>query len=300
MICRFDLLEPTSIPEALELLAREDARVIGGGTALVVLLKNRLLSPRYLISLRKVPGQASVEISGKGVRLGAHARLWDIEHSPLVGERLPLLQTVVRHIGNVRVRAAATVGGTLCEADYQSDFSVGLVALGARVYARGLREERVIPIEEFYVGSYTTALEPHELVTGVEIDALPPGARAAYVKHVTGPATDRPCVAVAAVLGVDPAGRCVHCRLVVGAVNGVSSLPLRIRRAEDLIIGRELGTEAIEAMSALAHEEADPVSDLKAPDWYKKRMVRVFCRRALEEAWRLLAGPAAGDGLREL
>ena len=283
---RFDLLEPASIEEALQLLGREDARVIGGGTALVVLMKNRLLSPKYLVSLGKVPGQAFVEPSGTGVRLGAHTRLWEIEHSPLVGERLPLLRRVMGHIGNVRVRAVATVGGTLCEADYQSDFSVGLVALGARVRARGPRKERVIPIEEFYVGPYTTALEPDELVTGVEIDAPPAGAGTAYLKHVTGPATDRPCVAVAAVLGVDAGGRCVHCRLVVGAVNGVSSLPLRIRRAEELIAGRELTTEAIDAMSAIAYEEADPVSDLKAPDWYKKRMVRVFCRRALQEAWR--------------
>jgi carbon-monoxide dehydrogenase medium subunit len=285
---RFDLLEPTSLEEALDALSSEEARVIGGGTALVVLLKNRLLAPERLVSLRKLPGYAAMNGSGRGLYLGAGVRLQEIERAPLVAERLPLLSTVVRQIGNVRVRAVATVGGTLCEADYQSDFAVGLLALGAQVHVRGRGGVRVVPIESFYTGPYATALQPGEIVTGVEIEPLPAGAGSAYLKYVTGPITDRPCVAVAAIVGLDASGRCVMSRLVVGGVNGVSSLPLRATRAEALAAGNPLTAELIEEMSRLAHDEADPVSDLKAPDWYKKQMVRVFCRRALEAARRQL------------
>ena len=281
---KFDLIEPSSLNEALEVLGKEDARVISGGTALVVLLRNRLVSLRYLVSLRKIPDLAGIERREGGVSIGACTRLRTIEHSPVVAERLPLLRTAVGLIANVRVRAAAMAGGTLCEADYQSDFPIALMALGGRVRARGSRGERVIPIEDFYVGPYTTALETDELVTGVEVDAAPQSAGTAYLKCVTGPSTDRACVAVAAVKDLDSAGRCVHARLVVGGVNGVSSRPLRVKSAEDLVLGDKLTTGAIAQMSAIACGEADPVSDIKAPAWYKKQMVQVFCRRALEEA----------------
>jgi len=286
---RFALLEPTTLEEALAALSGDEARVIGGGTALVVLIRNRLLAPERLVSLDKITGYATMNASGRGVYLGAGVRLQEIERAPLVAERLPFLATVVRHIGNVRVRAVATVGGTLCEADYQSDFAVGLVALGAQVHVSGGSGARVVPIEDFYTGPYATALEPGELVTGVEIEPLPAGASSAYLKHVTGPVTDRPCVAVAAVLGLDPSGRCVLSRLVVGGVNGVSSLPLRARRAEALAAGSRLSVDLIEEMSRLAHDDADPVSDGRAPDWYKRQMVRVFCRRALLAARSRLA-----------
>lgn len=281
---RFELLEPTTLPEALEALSGDEARVIGGGTALVVLIRNRLLAPERLVSLRKITGYADMNGSGRGLYLGAGVRLQQIERAPQVAERLPFLSTVVRQIGNVRVRAVATVGGTLCEADYQSDFAVALSALGAQVHVRGRGGARVVPIEGFYTGPYATALEPGEIVTGVEIEPPPAGAASAYLKFVTGPITDRPCVAVAAVLGLDASGRCVLSRLVVGGVNGVSSLPLRVRRAETLAAGSPLSAELIEEMSRLAHDDADPVSDGRAPDWYKRQMVRVFCRRALEAA----------------
>jgi carbon-monoxide dehydrogenase medium subunit len=277
----FELLEPTSLPEALAALAGDETRVIGGGTALMVLIKNRLLKPERLVSLRKVPGYASLDGSETGLVLGAGVRLQEIERASLVAERLPFLATVVGRIGNVRVRAVATVGGTLCEADHQSDFAVALVALGARVRVRGRDGARVVPVEEFYTGPYATALEPGELVTGVEIAPPPAGAASVYLKFVTGPSTDRPCVAVAAVLAVDATGRCASSRLVVGGVNGVSSLPLRVRSAEALAAGSRLSGELIEEMSRLAHDEADPVGDGRAPDWYKRQMVRVVCRRAL-------------------
>lgn len=287
---KFDLIEPTSVDEALEILGREDARVIGGGTALMVLLKNRLLTSRYLVSLRKMPALALSKPCGTGMSFGACTHLRDIESSKLVGERLPLLSQSVGHIGNVRVRAVATVGGTLCEADYQSDFSAALMALGSRVRVRGRRGERLIPIEDFYVGPYTTALETGEMVTEIEIDAAPQGASSAYLKCVTGPVSDRPCVAVAAVIGLDAAGRCVYCRLVVGGVNGFSSLPLRIIAAEELAAGGEITAQTITAMSEIACRQADPASDLKASAEYKKEMTKVFCRRALDEAVRAKRG----------
>ncbi len=287
-----DLIEPTSLDEALRIVESGDARVIGGGTALVVLLKNHLLSARYLVSLRKMPELASFKPHGAGISFGACTRLREIESSPLVGERAPLLSAAVQHIGNVRVRSAATVGGTLCEADYQSDFSVALMALGSHARVQARKTERLIAIEDFYLGPYSTALGPGEVVTEIEVEAAPRGSSSAYLKCVTGPVSDRPCVAVAAVIGLDARGRCVHCRLVVGGVSGFSSRPLRVRAAEDLATGAEITAQIIEAMSDIACNEADPASDLKAPAWYKKKMVRVFCRRALEEAlakeaWRL-------------
>ncbi|MBI4527564.1 MAG: xanthine dehydrogenase family protein subunit M [Deltaproteobacteria bacterium] len=281
---KFDLIEPTSLDEALGILGKEDTRVIGGGTALIVLVKNGLLRPRYLVSLRKLPELGTSKPRGTGMSFGACTHLRDIERSNKVRERLPLVSAAVEHIGNVRVRSAATVGGTICEADYQSDFAVALLALGGRVRVRGLQGERLISIDEFYVGPYTTALDTGELVTELEIDAAPQGASSAYLKCVTGPVTDRPCVAVAAVVGLDAAGACVHSRLVVGGVDGFSSRPLRVTAAEQLAIGAKITSQTIAAMSEIACRQADPASDLKASAQYKKEMTKVFCRRALEQA----------------
>ncbi len=284
MMQQFDLIEPTSFEEVCDILDKEEARIIGGGTALLVLVKNRLLQPRYLIALRKISGLAKLQPSAAGMSFGACARLREIESSTLVRDRLPLFGAAVQHIGNMRVRSAATVGGTLCEADYQSDFSVALMALGARVRARNRHGERLIPIEDFYTAPYATALKPAEVAVEIEVDAAPQATSSAYLKCVTGPVTDRPCVAVAAVVGLDTKGGCVYCRLVAGGVNGFSSRPLRITAAEKLATGAVITSQTIEAMCEIAFNESDPASDLKAPAWYKKKMTTVFCRRALREA----------------
>jgi carbon-monoxide dehydrogenase medium subunit len=275
-------LEPSTLDQATALLAEhgDAAKIIAGGTAVTLMLQQRLIAPAALISLGHVPGCNFVRRDVDGLRLGALTSLRAAERSDAVRAFCPALARAFGVVGNVRVRNQATVGGNLAEADYASDPPAMLLALDARVSALGPDGSRQIPLSEFFLGFYTTALAPDELLTEVIVPALPASARAVYLKYTSRSAEDRPCVGVAAIVDVDEAGRCRDLRLAVGAA---VETPRRLATAEAMARGQELGDELIDAIANDYARELDPLSDARGAAWYRREMIHVFVRRALQE-----------------
>ena len=277
-----DYHRPTSVDEALALLARlgEDAKVLAGGTALAIMLHHRLVAPEALVSLERTEGLRAVEASPDGgLTLGACVSIAQAAAHPLVREHAPALARAYGVVGNVRVRKQATVGGNLAEADYASDPPAMLAALDARVRIARPNGERTLDMGALLLGAYETALEPGELLTHVEVPAPAPGLRAAYRKFTSRSAEDRACVGVAAA-AVLADGVCSGLRVAVGAA---CEVPTRVPEAEALAEGQPL-TPALARRIGDAYADAvDALDDLRGSAWYRRKVIAVEVRRALEE-----------------
>ena len=290
----FDYRAPETLAEALALLGEygEQARVIAGGTALVTMMRQRLVRPACVVSLRDVPGLDRIEATNGALHLGALVTHREVELSPLVRERLPVLAETFRHVATVRIRNMATVGGALAHADPNQDPPVTLLALGAEVEIRGAGGRRTVPIGEFFRNYYETVLEPGELVTGVTAPLLPSGSGAVYVKFLPRTADDYATVSVAATLTLEPDGeRCREARIALGSV-GVT--PVRGQAAEALLHGQRLSAELLSAAGEAAKGEVDPLSDHRGSAAYKRDMAGVMVRRALRQAWEAAGRSARG------
>jgi carbon-monoxide dehydrogenase medium subunit len=276
---RFELLEPTSLGEACALLAEgEDRRPIAGGTALLVLIKLGLYIPTTLVNLKKVGGASEISYTpARGLRLGALASIYDVESAAVVREHYPVLAEACHVVANIRIRNLATIGGNLAHGDYQSDPPTVLMALDARAELTSRQGTREVPLADFLLGPYETAVEPGEVVSAVLVPPPPAGLRGTYLKFTTRSSEDRPCAGVVALVR-GPGERCDEARLVVGAV---SPTPVRVHRAETLARGEPLTAALIEAMAAEATRAVEPMEDLRGPAAYKRQVVGVLVRRAL-------------------
>lgn len=276
----FDLLQPQSLPEAVELLQRygDDARAIGGGTTLVILLKQRALHYPYLVDLQTIPGLSHITQESDGIRIGALTTHRMIELSPLVRQAFPVVAEAFSYIGNVRVRQTASVGGNLAHADYRLDPPPPLLALGATVSAFGPKGSRTIALKDFFRGMYETALEPGEILTEVKIPQMPANSRAVYLRYSTLSANDWPCVGVAAFMEREN-GRCKHLRLALG---GVAATPLLISGLE-FSHDQVVDAAVIDKILAAVDAQIAPSADLRGSDWYKRKMARLFTQKAVEQ-----------------
>lgn len=282
MILRpFDYVEAGSVDEAVGVLKRagDDARLIAGGTALVPLMKHQVLRPAVLVSLISIPGLADISADGDGLRVGALATHWDVSRSPLVRERSPLLARACGRVASPTIRSMGTLGGNLCYGESASDPSPALLALRARVRVQGAAGERVVPLAGFFTGFYQTALGDGEVLTGVEVPALPPGARWTYLKWVPRAQEDKALVGLAAALVLD--GR--RCRMARLGLGGVAATPVVLRATERALEGRELDERSVAAAAETAAGEVDPVDDLQGSAGYRRDMLRVSVRRVLRE-----------------
>ncbi len=277
----FDLLQPRSLPEAVELLRKhgDDARAIGGGTTLVILMKQRALHYPYLIDLQTIPGLSGIAQENDGVRIGALTSHRMVELSPLIRQSFPALAEAFSHIGNVRVRQTASIGGNLAHADYRLDPPPPLLVLGAEVTAFGAKGERNIALKDFFRGIYETALVPGEILTAVKIPQMAANAKAVYLRYSTMSANDWPCVNVAA-YGRMENRRCQELRVALG---GVAPTPLLIAGLEFAKDQELADTAVIEKILAAVDEQIAPSSDLRGSDWYKRKMARLFTQKALAQ-----------------
>ena len=248
----FELAQPPTLQEAIALLGAEGARPFAGGTALMLMMKAGVLRPQRLVSLARL-GLDRIESSG-GLRIGAMTTLSALERSPEVRKGWPVIARTLRTLSNVRVRNVATVGGALAHADPHMDLPPLLSALGASVVIQGKKAQRTMPVEALYAGYLENTLKEGELITHVEIPPL--GKRgAAYLKCTTRSADDWPAVGVAVVLGEET-------RIFVSAA---TDRPTRI--ADE---------------SALAGLQIE--GDLHGSAAYKRQLLKVYLRRAIDEA----------------
>ena len=267
-----------------------DAKLIAGGTALVIMMKQRLVRPSCLVSLRSVRGLNGIEIKDGGLRIGGLATHRAVETSSLVRRRLPLLAETYHHVATIRVRNMATVGGGLAHADPNQDPPPTLIALSATVKATSANGSRVIPLDDFFTDYYETVLNPDEIITELFVPKLAANTGAAYLKFLPRTADDYATVSAAAVLSLDKSKKTISdVRIALGSV-GVT--PIRATAAEALLRGQPVKTEAFAEAAEKAKEAVDPISDFRGSAGYKKEMAGVFVRRALEKALANIRGQA--------
>ena len=278
----FEYRTPKSLKEVHANLKEfgSDAKLVAGGTALIIMMKQRLLRPSCLISLRSVRGLNGIELQNGGLRIGGLATHRQLETSPLIRRRLPMLAETYHHVATLRVRNMATVGGGLAHADPNQDPPPSLIALGATLKATSANGSRVIAMDEFFKDYYETVLNPDELITEVMVPKLPPNSGAAYIKFLPRTADDYATVSAAAVLTLDKSNQTVaDVRIALGSV---CVTPIRATAAEAVLRGQPLKTEAFAEAGEKAKEAVDPISDFRGSAGYKKDMAAVFVRRALE------------------
>lgn len=276
----FELFQPGSLAEAAGLLTEygDDARVIGGGTTLVILMKQRALYYPYLIDLQTIPGLREIKREPDGVRIGTLVTHRMVETSPLIREKVPVIAEAFSHVGNVRVRQTASVGGNLAHADYRLDPPPPLLVLNSEVTALGPNGSRKIALKNFFRGMYETALDPEEILVDVKIPTMPANSQAVYLRFSTLSANDWPCLGVAAFL-VKENGRCKELRLALG---GVAATPLLIGGLE-FVQDQVLDQAVIDKVRDTVDEQISPFSDLRGSEWYKRRMARLFVNKAISQ-----------------
>ena len=282
----FDFLEPTSVAEASRMLAGlgEDCRVIAGGTALMLGLRQRMLAPTHLVSLAGIDALKALDFDPvRGLRIGALVRHAQLAASPLVLRHYPVLAGMARRMANPQVRNQGTVGGNLCYADPSTDPPGCLMALDAQVVLASVRGERILDIEDFLVDYYTTALESDEIVSEIRVPPMAQGRSGVYTRFLRTAAEHRPLASVALVAGASD-GVCRDARLVVGAS---TPIPTRLRRAEAFLEGRAV-TWAVAAEAArVVAADITPVSDTRGSADFRRDMVRVNARRTVAELFGL-------------
>jgi carbon-monoxide dehydrogenase medium subunit len=281
----FELAEPATLEEAVALLDPRDrtVRAIAGGTALMLMMKTRLFQPTRLVSLRRLNGDLRGIRANEngGLRIGAMTSLAELEYSPLLASTFPVLTRSLRMLSNIRVRNVATLGGHLAHGDPHMDLPPILLTLGARISAISTRGPRWIDVRDLFTGYYQTSLAKDELITAVEIPGEPSGVCSWYEKFTARSADDWPTVGVAVWYTVD-SDVIREARI---AVSAATERPMRVAAAEASLIGSSHTSEIFSRAADAAADEVEPLADLHGSASYKREMVRVHVRRALEKAW---------------
>src|SRR6516225_7886439 len=239
----FAYFRPKTIAEASALLRKnKGARVLAGGHSLLPAMKFRLATPKALIDIGGIKGLCGVQMRGKTIWIGATTTHAEVAASPVVRKSCPMLGETAAQIGDLQVRNRGTIGGSIAHADPAADYPTALVALGATVVARGPKGERKIAAEEFFVDLFTTALKTGEIITSVLVPTFGKGSGAAYMKH-PHPASRYAVAAAAAVVSITN-GVCSRASLVIG---GLSATPVRVLRAQTVLVGKKPDAAAIDS-----------------------------------------------------
>lgn len=300
-----------------------EANVIAGGTDLLVRMNQRVATPSHLITLKFIPNLSYIEHDQKkGLRIGALTKLHALETSAIIRENFSILARAAGRVASPQIRNTATIGGNICldtrcwyynqshqwRKSFPPCYKVGgdrchvvkrgdhcyslfsadtvpaLIGLGAKIKIMGSSGERLIALEEFYtgVGETVNILQPDEIVMEVQVPNPPSHTGGVYLKYSTRDAIDFPILGVAVVITVDSKnGSCKEARIVLGAV---SSAPVRAVKAEDGLRGKEIKDDLLEKIGEAAAKEAGPIVHIGAPVGHKRRMVKVFVKRATRQA----------------
>jgi carbon-monoxide dehydrogenase medium subunit len=287
----FDFLQPASVAEASRMLADlgDEVRVMAGGTALMLALRQRMVTPTHIVSVAKMEGLRGISFDAqKGLRIGALSKHSDVARSEIVQKHYPMLAAMAAQVANPQVRNQGTIGGNLCYADPATDPPGCLMAHGAQVVLGSSRGERVLAIEEFLVDYYVTALEPDELVTEIRVPAPTPDTSGDYTRHLRTHAEHRPLASVSLVTRRDGA-LCREAKLVVGASVAV---PRRLARAEEYLRGKQVTAAVADEAASIAAEDISPISDIRGSADYRRAIVRVVARRTIARLFGVQGEPA--------
>jgi carbon-monoxide dehydrogenase medium subunit len=279
---RFNYLEPTTIKEAVSLLSKYDgrAKVIAGGTDLLVQIRDKVILPEYVVDITYLPGLDYISYDKKqGLKIGALTTIRALEKSGELLQACPVIAQSAGLLGSVAIRNVATVGGNLCNAAPSADTAPALIGLSARAKIVGPGGERVVPLEEFFTGPGQTVLKTGEMLAEIQVPVPPPGTKGAYLKHSRS-AVDLATVGVAVIMVLDSGEVCKDVKIVLGAV---APTPMRAKKAEEILRGKKIGPALIEKAAESASVEAKPITDVRASAEYRREMVKVFTRRAITQ-----------------
>jgi carbon-monoxide dehydrogenase medium subunit len=277
----FDYIAAKSLDDAISLLAKhpDDAKILAGGHSLLPAMKLRLIQPKVLIDLSRIKDLSYIKEEGGQIRIGAMTTHFQVEMSDLLRRSCPLLPETASNLGDMQVRNKGTIGGSLAHSDPAADWPAAILALDAELVAKGAKGDRVIKASDFFVEMLTTALEPGEVLREIRIPASKGKVGQAYVK-VRHPASGFAVVGVAVNLSID-GGKCQSAGI---GITGVSTKAYRAAKVEGALKGNALDAKTLAAAAAHASDGVDVNSDLYASADYRKQLVAVYTRRALETA----------------
>jgi carbon-monoxide dehydrogenase medium subunit len=286
----FEYYAPSTVDEALVHLAEHgyDAKVLAGGQSLVPMLNFRLAQPAVLVDLNRISDLFYIH-PGKdgGLRLGAMTRQAQVEHNDLVAERAPLIHEIMPQIAYPQIRARGTFGGSLAHADPSAELVAANIALDGRFRLRSHAREHWVDASEFYVGLFTTVLEPDEILVEIVLPQMPPRSGWSFLQ-ITRRHHDFCIAGVAVRVALNQKGECEQARLVfLSAGDG----PVDARRAAEALVGQDPTAEAIRAAAEIAaKDEIDPGSDIHASAEYRRHLAAVLAERTLTQAFERARG----------
>lgn len=283
-------LAPKTVKEACSYLSEYQgkARIIAGGTDLMVSVKNRAEEPAWIIDLKNIPALKYISHDKKGLVIGTLATIYDVESSSIVNEKFGVLADAARQMGSPQVRYMATVTGNICRAAPSADMAPALIALDASVRIISTGGERMVKLEMFFIGPGKSILRSDEICTEIQIPNPPLNTSGVYLKMTAGPSVGIALVGAAVILTFDSErASVVDARIALGSV---APTPLRATEAENILKGNVPDGELIEKAARAAAAEARPISDIRSSAEYRKEMVKVLVNRALRQLTRLSGG----------
>lgn len=286
----FRYYAPRTIDEALAHLSEHgwDAKVLAGGQSLIPMMNFRLAQPSVLVDLNNVSELSYIQAARDGaVRVGAMTRQREVERSTVIAETAPMIHAAMPRIAYPQIRNRGTFGGSIAHADPSAELPAASVALEGRFLLRSKRGERWVAARDFFIGLFTTALEPDELLLETVLSPVPPHSGWSF-QEVARRHHDFALVGVAAMVTLDGGGTCDRARLVYFSVGDG---PVEARQATAILAGQEPTPEAIrEAAEMASKSDVEPQSDINASAAYRRHLVNVLGRRALAEAFERAQG----------
>jgi len=283
----FDYHAPTTLDEAIALLAQhgDTAKILAGGQSLIPAMRFRLASPEILVDINRISDLSYIEERGDHLAIGALTREAALEGSPIIAKSFPLLLDTAKVIADPLVRNKATIGGNLAHADPANDHPAAMLAYNAQVIARCPTGNRVIAIDDLFVGLFETSLAPGEILTEIRIPKPAAASGGAYLK-IERKVGDYAVAAVAVQLelagAADPTGPTIR-HIRIGLTN-VSAIPMRAKAAEAALAGKPATDDVLEAAGRAAAAECNPSADLRGQVDYKRDLVRVLTKRVVRRA----------------
>lgn len=277
--------EPTSLNECVQTLAHygPDAYPLAGGTDLVVKLRSRVIRPMAVISLQRIEELSKVNTTPEGsIMIGSMNTLRQVMSSSLLVGAYDIIRQGASHVSSMQVRNVATIGGNSCNASPSADTVPGLIASEAMTRIVGTQGERTLPLEDFFIGPSRTDLRPGEILAGFIIPAAQPQTAGSYKKYAIREDSDIAIVGIAARLTLNSNGAVSEARIVMGAVGPT---PIRAKKAQELLVGKQISEDLINQTAVAAADEATPITDQRATAAYRKEMVMVWTRYAVREAY---------------
>ena len=284
---QFEYVSPETIPETLTLLNEygRKAKVLAGGTDLISEMKWGEYKPDYVIALSHVSGLDNIGYDEKeGLKLGAMCKIAQIEKSDVIKKNYPLLSQAASVLASMEIRNRATIGGNLCTAAPSADMPPSLLALEAKAVIATRDGERVLPLEEFFAGPKKTILDRDEILVRLEVPSMKPNSAGEYIKFGRRRAMEIAMIGVAALLTVEPEeNRCIDAKLALATA---APTPIRAKEAEKALTGKTVDTDIIEEAAQTASKEASPRTSWRTTEEYRRDLIPVLVRRAIQTAFK--------------